>query len=375
MPEHNEKNGKSESETLKDAFGRELCYVRLSVTDRCNFRCRYCMPEEGVEWVPHEKILSYEDMLFLIEILRGLGVKKVRFTGGEPLVRRGMVSFLEKARTSFPELEIALTTNGSTLTRDAPFLASMGLSDINVSLDTLNPDKFAFMTRGGELRSVLDGIDALISALTARASTTRVSTVQVPATQVKVNAVSIRGFNDDSIADLTRFAFQRGITLRFIEFMPMNPALWSPDDFMPFSEIVSRLPFVWNASEWQEKFEKEKIEKENEEGAELSPSFLPSLSSLSGPARYYVNSVTGQRVGVISAVSQHFCASCNRLRCTAAGEIQSCLFRGDRVSVFDALRARDEENLRSLIRRAAALKPQVGMTSRLGRIDMHKIGG
>jgi cyclic pyranopterin phosphate synthase len=325
------------------------------------------MPESGVQWVPHEKILSYEDILFLLEILRKLGAKKVRFTGGEPLVRRGMVSFLQKVCGSFPALKVALTTNGSTLTRDAPFLAHLGLSDINVSLDTLDPEKFAFMTRGGELRPVLNGIDALIAALARKGR----DDVSLPsATQVKINAVSIRGFNDNSIAELARFAFQRGITLRFIEFMPMNPAIWSQDDFMPCSEILSRLPFVSDASEW-----KEKHDEKYDEIPSSSHSSYSSQSSQSGPARYYVNAVTGQRVGVISAVSQHFCAFCNRLRFTAAGEIQSCLFCDERISVFDALKARDEERLRYLILQAAALKPQVGASSRRGQIDMYKIGG
>jgi cyclic pyranopterin phosphate synthase len=137
----------------------------------------------------------------------------------------------------------------------------------------------------------------------------------------------------------------------------MNPAIWSQEGFVSYSEILSRLPFVSNASEWQEK-------------NELLPSSFPS-----GPARYYVNAVTGQRVGVISAVSRHFCALCNRLRFTATGEIQSCLFYGGGISAFDALRARDEENLRDLILQAASLKPQVGVTSQHGRIDMYKIGG
>jgi cyclic pyranopterin phosphate synthase len=343
---------------LRDSFGRALGYVRFSVTDRCNFRCRYCMPENGIGWVPHEKILSYEDILFLVGILQELGVEKVRFTGGEPLVRKGMLSFLQKARGSFPALRVALTTNGSTLARDASLLAHMGLSDINVSLDTLDPEKFAYMTRGGELWPVLEGIDTLISALARNEKNDVSPSLQPFVTQVKMNAVLIRGFNDDSIADLTQFAFQRGITLRFIEFMPVNPDTWSQDDFMPSSEILSRLPFISDVSEWRE---------ENSVG--LSPSFP------SGPARYCVNAVTGQRVGVISAVSQHFCASCNRLRFTATGEIQSCLFLGERISIFDVLRARDEENLRRLILQAAASKPKVGITSRQGRIDMHKIGG
>jgi len=172
------------------------------------------MPEQGVEWIPHDKILTYEEIFFLVGILCELGVKKIRFTGGEPFTRRGMIQFLEKTTASFPALQIALTTNGSTLTRYATPLAHMGLTSVNISLDTLDAEKFFAATRGAVLQPVLDGIDTLTSL------------VSRDKTKIKINAVMIRGFNDDDMAaQLTDYALKKGILLRFIEFMPLNSNL------------------------------------------------------------------------------------------------------------------------------------------------------
>ncbi|MCL2010301.1 MAG: radical SAM protein, partial [Synergistaceae bacterium] len=263
---------------MKDFFGRELSYARISVTDRCNYRCRYCMPEDGIKWIPHDRILSYEEIFFLIGILCDLGVEKIRFTGGEPLIRKGMIRFLEKVAASFPGLRIALTTNGSTLAQYAPSLARMGLECVNVSLDTLDAEKFSVMTRGASLEPVLDGIDALTSLVSQTETEVKI--------KIKINSVLIRGFNDDSmIEQLADFAFKKGILLRFIEFMPFHSSLWSAEMFTPFPEALARLPGC--AGRWTK----------DQTGAE----------SPAGPARYYVNTATGQRIGVISAVSGHFC--------------------------------------------------------------------
>ncbi len=327
---------------LRDFCGRELNYVRISVTDRCNYRCRYCMPEGGVEWIPHDRIMSYEDIFFLIRVLRDLGVGKVRFTGGEPLVRKGMVSFLARVRAAFPDLRTALTTNGSTLSRHAADLVRIGLSAVNVSLDTLDSGKFAVMTRGGSPGDVLAGIDALLEA---GALQTDMS--------VKMNAVLIRGFNDGDAKALIDFAGSRGIVLRFIEFMPLDRNVWSEDAFIPFHEVLNNLP---DASQWK---------------AEAG-----RPGRLAGPARYFVHRLTGQRIGVITAVSQHFCASCNRLRVTATGEVRACLFSNDQVPILDVLRARDAAALHERLLKAVASKPAIGM--RLNRDEprsMSKIGG
>lgn len=327
---------------LKDFFGRELNYVRISVTDRCNYRCRYCMPEEGVEWIPHDRIMSYEDIFFLIRVLHDLGVGKVRFTGGEPLVRKGMVPFLAKVCATLPGLRTALTTNGSTLSRYAADLVRMRLSAVNISLDTLNAEKFAAMTRGGSPGEVLDGIDALLGAGALEAGMS-----------VKMNAVLIRGFNDGDAKALIDFAGSRGIVLRFIEFMPLDRNVWSEGSFVPFREVLDKLP---DASMWRPETE--------------------NPGRFAGPARYYVHSLTGQRIGVITAVSQHFCASCNRLRVTATGEVRACLFSNEQIPILEALRSRDVAVLQKRLLEAVASKPAVGMLlNRDEPRSMSKIGG
>jgi cyclic pyranopterin phosphate synthase len=297
------------------------------------------MPEDGVQWIPHERILSYEDIFFLLSKLADIGVKKVRFTGGEPLVRKGMVQFLEKVCHSFPQLSVALTTNGSYLTQYAEPLARMRLTSVNISLDTLDAARFAELTRGAALQPVLDGIDALTLALSRSGGKT----------VVKINAVLMRGFNDNMVVELAKFALEKNIILRFIEFMPLSLKLWSEDSFVPFQEALAKLPGFAPLQEAGEERQ-------------------------AGPARYYANAVTGQRIGVISAVSRHFCASCNRLRVTSTGDVKPCLFAGERVSIAGAIRARDEEELKKRLAEAAAMKPQAGMT-RPEEGNMYAIGG
>ena len=328
---------------MKDFFGRSLSYARISVTDRCNYRCRYCMPEEGVEWIPHDKVLSYEDILCLMGILSDFGIKKVRFTGGEPLVRKGMPQFLREVTTSFPKIQVALTTNGSTLTRDAPLLADIGLASINISLDTLDAENFSLMTRGAALQPVLDGIDSLIPL------------VSHAKTKIKMNSVLMRGFNDGGMTEqLVSFAFERGLLLRFIEFMPFHSNLWSEGMFMPFSEALARLN---EHGSWTE--DKSELSQEN---------------SLSGPASYYVNAVSGQKIGVISAISRHFCETCNRLRVTSTGEIRPCLFDDGQISIAEALKRRDGEKVRELLHVAAAMKLEHG-AAHSEKTRMYAIGG
>jgi len=300
------------------------------------------MPEEGVEWIPHDNVLSYEDILYLLEILSGFGIKKIRFTGGEPLVRKGMVQFLKEAITSFPEFQIALTTNGSTLTRDSPLLASIGLTSINISLDTLDAGKFSAMTRGAALQPVIDGIDYLVP-LASHAKT-----------KIKMNSVLMRGFNDgEMIGQLAGFASKRGMLLRFIEFMPFHSNFWSADMFMPFSEALALL---------------------NKTGRWAEDVNSPHRDSLSGPARYYINVDTGQRIGVISAISKHFCETCNRLRVTSTGDIRPCLFDDSEVSIAEAVKNRNGEKVRELLHAAAAMKLEHGAAHN-EKTRMYAIGG
>ncbi|MGB4027737.1 MAG: radical SAM protein, partial [Acetomicrobium sp.] len=256
---------------LVDKLGRKLTYVRISVTDRCNFRCQYCMPLEGVEWISHEMIMRYEDIYSLIRILTELGIKKVRFTGGELFVRKDVSNFLRMIRQSFPELMLAITTNASLLSKFIDEIKDLKIN-LNVSLDTLDSEKFKYMTRTGNLDDVIKGI-------------TEWSKLNLP---LKINTVLIKGFNEDEIKALADFARKRGAVLRFIEFMPVDQNLWTQDSFIPASSIKELL---FSSGDWKEVGERP--------------------SDTDGPAKYYVNLETGQRIGVISAVSHHFCETCN----------------------------------------------------------------
>ena len=311
---------------IKDPFGRILDYVRISVTDRCNFRCTYCMPEDGVEWIPHEKVMSYEDIHFLIGLLRELGVRRIRFTGGEPFVRKGFPAFLESVRVAHPDLMVAVTTNGSLVEPWAKKIAALGLDSINISLDTLNPEKFRGTTRRGNLAKVLAGLDAL-----------RDKGVH----PIKLNTVVMDGFNFDEISSLTAFARSKGAIQRFIEFMPLDGDVWSKAKFVPAEKILSALP---DSENWKELH---------------GPS---GGGKAAGPARYYQHGATGQKVGIISAVSDHFCDFCNRLRVTSLGVIRPCLFGNFGVPLLDHLRAKNGAAAKDAIMAAVARKPGRGET-------------
>lgn len=296
------------------------------------------MPQEGIEWLPHERIMSYEDIFFLIKNLVDLGIEKVRFTGGEPLVRKGMVRFLEKIRTAFPALRVALTTNGSFLEQYAETLACLNLDGINISLDSIIPERFSYITRGGSLERLLKGIDTLR---------------KFGFTNLKINTVLIRGFNNTEAQALINFARSQHLTLRFIEFMPLDRSVWSEDSFIPFKEVLLSLP---DQEQWRE---------------------APNTNdSAQGPARYYVHAETYQKIGVIAAVSQHFCASCNRLRITSVGEIRSCLFSNTHISIAEALKARNSSLLQRRLCDAAEQKPEAGsISTHQEERQMFKIGG
>ncbi len=309
---------------IRDPFGRVLDYVRISVTDRCNFRCGYCMPADGVKWIPHDRIMTYEDILFLCGVLRELGVRRIRFTGGEPFVRKGFVPFLSQVCRQFEDLAIAVTTNGSFLEQWAPSLSALNLDGVNVSLDTLDSKRFAKLTGHGDLTTVLRGIDALLGA------------GGVP---VKLNTVVMRSFNLQEIGRMVRYAQGRGLLLRFIEFMPLDSFVWRAGEYVPAREIRESLPDPEAWSPWDD-----------------------GNDSPRGPARYYRHRDSGQVVGVISAVSEHFCSLCNRLRVTATGEFRPCLFRNTGVPIIEELRRRDREGLRRCVLASAWTKPREGET-------------
>ena len=269
---------------LVDGFGRVHRDLRISVTDRCNLRCTYCMPAEGLQWLPREDVLTFEEIERVARVLvERHGVTSIRLTGGEPTVRAHL-PVLVRLLAALP-VDLALTTNGATLRGIAPELAAAGLRRVNVSLDTLQADRFLAMTRRDELHHVLEGIDAAVEA---------------GLHPVKVNAVVMAGVNDDEVVDLARFGRDRGVTVRFIEYMPLDAeGTWRGDQVVTQAEILARI------------------------GAAFP---LEPLQRGSEPAgRYRYRDGRGE-VGVIPSVSEPFCERCDRLRLTADGQLRSCLF-------------------------------------------------
>jgi cyclic pyranopterin phosphate synthase len=269
---------------MKDSFGRTLEYLRVSITDRCNLRCVYCMPEEGVSPAEHGQIASYEELLRIIGVMTGLGIKYLKVSGGEPLVRKGAAEFLARAKKIAGLSQVTLTTNGTLLQAALPDLAKAGIDGINVSLDTLRPDRYATLTRRGELSRALSGIDAVYAG---------------GIRPLKINTVLLEGFNDDEIAPLAALARDRELSVRFIELMPIGMGR----DFRPVSgkRVLEVLTAVYGT---------------------------PMLSGIklgNGPAVYYRFPGFAGTVGLIDALSHSFCSGCNRLRLTSRGQLRLCL--------------------------------------------------
>ena len=321
---------------LIDEYGRSLNYVRISVTDRCNFRCTYCMPADGVECIKHSDILRYEEIKRLCEAFWNLGVRKFRFTGGEPLVRKDMLPFLQGLKSAFPEMKIALTTNASLLEPYAAHLADIGIHSLNISLDTLDEQKFASITRIGNFNAVISGIKAAAAA---------------GMKNLKLNAVLIKGFNDMEIPALMRFAKENGLLLRLIEFMPLEDSVWNKEDFISGVDILKLLP---EGGYW-------KAEK----------SGLPE----DGPAQYYYNERTGDSIGIITAVSNHFCRNCNRLRVSASGNLRTCLFSPTEIHLREYIANTDITVLENKILESIKSKPKCWNDVRTGELHMSGIGG
>ncbi|MGH9045582.1 MAG: GTP 3',8-cyclase MoaA [Acidimicrobiales bacterium] len=290
-----------QGDRLVDSFGRVHRDLRISITDRCNLRCVYCMPEEGMEFLPRTKILSYEELARVASVARSLGVERVRVTGGEPLVRRGVVSFVGMlAEIGFTDL--SMTTNATGLVRLAQRLADAGLDRLNVSCDSLRPGRFSKIRRLGDLESVLQGMDAAERA---------------GLKPLKVNVVVMAGVNDDEIVDFASFARRTGRVVRFIEYMPLDGAgRWQREAVVPAARILDTIGSVF----------------------ELEP--LDALASdPSAPAtRYRFRDGQGE-IGVIPTVTEPFCGSCDRLRITADGAVRNCLFATSETSLRDLMRA------------------------------------
>ncbi|WP_184011296.1 GTP 3',8-cyclase MoaA [Rubricella aquisinus] len=305
---------------LIDPFARAITYLRVSVTDRCDFRCTYCM-SENMTFLPKKELLTLEELDRLCSGFVDLGVKKLRITGGEPLVRRGIMTFFEgmgrHLATGALE-ELTLTTNGSQLRRFAQPLADAGVRRVNVSLDTLDEEKFARVTRWGRLAQVLDGIDA----------------AQAAGLKVKINAVALKGVNDDELQHMVTWCAERGMDLTFIEVMPMG------DD-------IDRLDQYWSLKDVR---------------AELAKQYRLTDIPLNtgGPARYVRVEETGQRIGFITPLSHNFCESCNRVRLTCTGQLYMCLGQEDDADLRAVLRDNptDDAPLHEAIHRAIARKPK-----------------
>jgi cyclic pyranopterin phosphate synthase len=306
------------SSRLQDSFGRNITYLRLSVTDRCDFRCTYCMAEK-MHFLPRTEILSLEECLLVAKVFVGLGVNKIRLTGGEPLVRRDFAWLAARMRELDGLRELAVTSNGSQLGALAAPLAQAGIDRVNISLDTLVPDTFRRITRTGDLHRVLAGIDAAIAAWGNR--------------RIKLNTVLLRGVNHLELPELVRFAQARGIDISFIEQMPLGEAgHWHADSYLGNDEALAQLKTVFD--------------------------LIPSTETTGGPARYWRISGHESRIGFISPHSRNFCADCNRMRVTARGELFPCLGHETMVDLLPAARAGDEAGLRELIVKAAVAKPQ-----------------
>jgi len=301
---------------LSDSFQRPIDYLRISVTDRCNLRCIYCMPAEGVGLMSHKDILTYEEIQAIVQAAAELGINKVRLTGGEPLARSGLSKLIQMLVQIDAIDDISLTTNGTLLGRYAAELKSAGLRRVNVSLDTLKPEKFEFITHRDMFSDVLEGIDVARS---------------VGLNPVKINTVVMSGINDDELLDFAAKTINEEWHVRFIEFMPFVDK--SVPQFVPVSDMRNRL--------------------------ELLGELEPCLSSAgNGPAKYFRFPQSRGTIGFITPVSEHFCFQCNRLRLTADGKLRPCLLAEDEIDLKQPLRSGISlAGLKQLIEEAVARKP------------------
>lgn len=317
---------------MKDQFGREITYLRLSVTDRCNLRCRYCMPEEGVCKLTHEDMLTEDEMIMAVEAAASLGVNKLRITGGEPLIKKNILSICERACAVPGITETAITTNGVLLPELAKPLRKAGIQRINFSLDTLDAEKYHRITRHGELSDALAGFHAALDA---------------GFDKIKINAVLIGGFNDDEVRKLSELTMQYPIDVRFIELMPMyDSGDFGEEAFISCDTVLEQLPEA-----------------------------VPQQAD-GGVAKLYRLPGALGNVGLISPVSSHFCGACNRIRLTADGRIKPCLHSDDEFRI----KGLNKEEMTETMKEAILGKPQwhgeMSYTERTHtHRDMNQIGG
>ena len=317
---------------MKDGFGRNISYLRLSVTDLCNLRCRYCMPEEGVCKLAHDRLLTEDEMVTAVRAAAGLGITKVRITGGEPLVKPNILSICRRVAAVEDITETDLTTNATRLPAMAQALREAGIRRVNISLDTLNAEKYAFITRRGVLAEAMEGIEAALAAGFEK---------------VKINAVLIGGFNEDEVPALAELTRRWPVDMRFIELMPMpGDTLFGEQAYIPADRVLDMLPEAAPAAEHD------------------------------GVARLYRLPGAMGNIGLISPLSSHFCGECNRLRLTADGHLKPCLHSREEICI----KGLDEAGMTQAMREAIRMKPRQhdplsrGEPSRAAR-QMNQIGG
>ncbi len=324
---------------LTDSLGRNINYLRLSVTDRCNMRCFYCMPAEGIAKKDHGLVLRYEELLLIAEAAVKLGIEKIRITGGEPLVRVGIVKFMEQL-AAIPGLRhLALTTNGLLLEKLAADLYKAGVQRLNVSLDSLNPQTFSSITRGGDLKTVLAGLDAAEKA-------------GFP--PPKINCVIMRGVNDSEILDFAAMTLAKGNSIRFIEYMPAVKEEGWQKYCISGNEILERIAAQHTL---------ETIDK----------------GPYAGPSRDFRIPGAKGSIGIITAVSGHFCSECNRIRVTSTGQAKGCLFSDERTDLVPWLRPPDPDGLATALKAIVSTKPERHGISQDGyehkNFTMSQVGG
>jgi len=341
---------------MLDGYGRHIDYLRISITDRCNLRCVYCMPADGVPALPQDDILSFEEIERFVRAAASEGISKLRLTGGEPLVRTGVVEHARRLMEIDGIEAVAMTTNGILLPRYARDLVDAGVTRVNISLDSLDPDIFRQITRGGDLAKVMAGIEAAFEA---------------GMDPVKLNVVVVRRLEQD-VVGFAKLTMNMPIHVRFIEYMPVGDreagdgpcgadsgAGWTEADHVPSDELLARL---------------------TEEGrsaglGELTPVVRSQGPSGWGPASYYTFPGALGTIGMISPLSHHFCGECNRLRLTADGRLRMCLFSDEELDARTVLRSGSDEDVRALVRDALMRKPE-GHEQRRGTTRrMSQIGG
>lgn len=302
---------------MQDQYRRQIEYLRISITDRCNLRCKYCMPAEGVQWIPHERILTYEEILRVMRISTTLGFRRFRITGGEPLIRSGVLEFLQNA-SQIPGVEdLMLTTNGILLADMAEDLKKAGVNRVNISLDTFNEDRFRELTRGGDIKKVFQGIHR---------------SLEVGLHPVKLNVVVVRDFNSHELPRFMELARDYPLHVRFIELMPIGISSDKRSDFVSIDEMKAILGL---------------------EGLKATHDIQGG-----GPAEYITSEGFKGSVGFISAISKHFCSTCNRIRLTPDGKLRLCLHSSNEVDFREVLRSNKSDNeVRDVFAQAIWNKP------------------